>query len=114
MKERRRFPRLPITIEVGAKQGDMSIIRAESFDISLGGIRLLSAEELPKGAVMDLEINLPIPLIVARGQVAWTKEAHTKEGRLFQAGIRLSGGFISANCAKMKGFVHNIMQAAKA
>ena len=112
-EERRRFPRLPISVEVGVKHSDLPAIKAKSFDISAGGIRLFLPEKLPKGKMMELEMDLPFPLVVARGEVAWAKEVETKEGIFFQTGIDLSDGFVSANYAKMKGFVHNIMQAAR-
>ena len=112
-EERRRFPRFPISVEVGAKNSDLPVIKAKSFDISESGIRLFLPGELPKGKVMELKMNLPFPLVVARGEVAWTKEVETKEGKLFQTGIEVSAGFISANYEKMKGFLHNIIQAEK-
>ncbi len=113
-EERRRFPRLPISVDVRAKHIDLPMMRAKSSDISIGGICLLLPGELPKGEVMELEMNLPFPLVIARGDVAWTQEVETKEGNFFQTGIDLSAGFISANYAKMKGFVHKIIHVAKA
>lgn len=112
-EERRRFPRLPISVEVGAKHSNLPIIQAKTFDISVGGIGLFLPGHLPKGNVMEFKMNLPFPLVIARGEVAWTKEVETNEGKTFQTGIDLSAGFISANYAKIKGFVHNITQATK-
>lgn len=86
-EERRRFPRLPIFVEVGGKQSDCPSVKAKSVDISEGGMRLLLPEEFPKGKVMYLEINFPFPSVVTRGKVVWTKEVEEKEGRLFQTGI---------------------------
>jgi hypothetical protein len=112
-KERRRFPRLPISVDIAAKDSNLPLIKAKTLDISVGGIRLFLPAQLPKGSVMELKMNLPFPLVIARGEVAWTKEVETKEGKSFQTGIDLSAGFISANYTKMKGFVHNIIQASK-
>ena len=113
-KERRKFPRLPIFMDVGAKHIDLPLINAKTFDISVGGIRVFLPRQLPKGNVMELQMNLPFPLVIARGEVAWSKEVETiEEGKSFQTGIDLSAGFISANYTKMKGFVHNIIQASK-
>ena len=112
-EERRRFPRLPISVDIAAKDSNLPLIKAKTLDISVGGIRLFLPAQLPKGSVMELKMNLPFPLVIARGAVAWTKEVETKEGKSFQTGIDLSAGFISANYTKMKGFVHNIIQASK-
>lgn len=113
-EERRRFPRPPICVDVGAKHSDLPVIKAKTLDISVGGIRLFLPGQLPKGNVMELKMNLPFPLVIARGEVAWTKEVETKEGKSFQTGIDLYAGFISANYTKMKGFIHNIIQASRA
>lgn len=86
-EERRIFARVPISVEVVAKQGDLPVIKAKTLDISDGGIRLMSSKELPKGRVMELEMNLPMPLTIALGEVVWTRELETKEGKFFQAGI---------------------------
>lgn len=112
-EERRRFPRLPISVDIGAKHSNLPLIKAKTLDISVGGIRLFLPRQLPKGNVMELKMNLPFPLVIARGEVAWTKEVETEEGKSFQTGIELSDGFISANYTKMKGFVHNIIRASK-
>ena len=112
-EERRRFPRLPISVDIAAKDSNLPLIKAKTLDISVGGIRLFLPAQLPKGSVMELKMNLPFPLVIARGEVAWTKEVETEEGKSFQTGIDLSAGFISANYTKMKGFVHNIIQASK-
>jgi hypothetical protein len=112
-EERRRFPRLPISVDIGAKHSNLPLIKAKTLDISVGGIRLFLPRQLLKGNVMELKMNLPFPLVIARGKVAWTKEVETEEGKSFQTGIELSDGFISANYTKMKGFVHNIIRASK-
>ena len=108
-EERRRFPRLPISVDIEAKHNNMPLIKAKTLDISVGGIRLFSPRHLPKGYVMEFKMNLPFPLVIARGEVAWTRELETKHGKLFQTGIDLSAGFISANWARMKEFVLNII-----
>ena len=112
-EERRRFPRLPISVDIAAKDSNLPLIKAKTLDISAGGICLFLPRQLPKGNVMELKMNLPFPFVIARGEVAWTKEVETEGGKSFQTGIDLSAGFISANYTKMKGFVHNIIQASK-
>lgn len=90
MEEKRRFPRVPISVQVKAKHGGLSVVSGRSYDISWGGMGLLSPEELPKGEVMDLEMDLPGSPVNARGQVAWTKEVETEEGKCFQIGIQFT------------------------
>jgi hypothetical protein len=111
-EEKRRFPRLTISVDIAAKDSNLPLIKAKTLDISAGGICLFLPRQLPKGNVMELKMNLPFPFVIARGEVAWTKEVETEGGKSFQTGIDLSAGFISANYTKMKGFVHNIIQAS--
>lgn len=102
MRERRRYPRLPICTDVGVKQSSMPVVKAKGCDMSVGGIRLFSRERLPRGNLMELEMNLPVPTVIACGQVAWTKEVETKEGKFFQVGInfsRLEQGFDRIECS---------------
>jgi hypothetical protein len=110
-KERRMSARLPIPLELRAKCSNLPVINAESLDVSIGGIRLFLPEQLPKGTMMELKINLPIPLAIARGQVVWGEWVETKEGKFFQTGIQLSDGFISVYYAKIRAFLCNIMRA---
>lgn len=112
-EERRESPRLSICVEVGAKHGDLSPIKAKSLDISTGGIRLLLPEDLPIGNTLELQMNLPFPLVLARGEVVWKKEIQAETGRLFQTGVQLSAGFISVNYARMKGFIQDMIHSRK-
>lgn len=112
-EERRRFPRVPISVEVRAKHVDLPVIKAKSFDISAGGIGLLSKQELPKGKMMQLEMEIPVPLVVTLGEVAWTKKLKTEKGKFFQTGIHFSPGSILANYRDMKGFVDSVIEDTK-
>lgn len=108
-KEKRRFPRVRISVEVGAKHSNWPLIKVNSLDISVGGIRLFLPKKLPKGKVMELEINLPFQAVIARGQVVWTKEVETEEGKFFQTGIQFTE-MKPADKAKIEVFVHKTMQ----
>ncbi len=88
-------------MEVAVKQSNTPVIKAKGCDMSVGGIRLFSRERLPRGKLMELEMNLPLPSVIARGEVAWTEEVETKEGKFFQIGInftRLEQGFDKIRC----------------
>ncbi|KPJ67612.1 MAG: hypothetical protein AMJ45_03010 [Syntrophobacter sp. DG_60] len=89
-EERRKFPREPISVEVGVRHTDWPLIKAKSFDISVEGIRLFLPKKFPKDKVMELEINLPLPPVVTRGKVVWVKEVETKGGKFFQTGIKFT------------------------
>lgn len=113
MEEREKFPRIAISIEVKAKQGDLSMIEAKSFDISEDGIGLLSREDLPKGKVMELEMNLPDSPIIAQGEVAWTKEVETDKGKSFETGIQITE-IKPADKGKLKAFLDKCRQPSLA
>lgn len=89
-KEKRRFSRVPVYLEVGVKRSDRPLIKARSFDISEGGIRLFLPERLLKGEVMELEIGLSVTPVIARGKVVWIQEM---EDKFFQTGIRFKGKY---------------------
>ena len=89
--ERRRFRRVPISLEIGAKYSDGPLIKARSFDISGGGIRLFLPKKLPKGEVVKLKINLSVPPIIAYGKVVWTQDIEGIGIKSFQTGIQFTG-----------------------
>lgn len=67
----------------------------KTVDISAGGAKLLLAEKLPEGAMLDLQLNVPNAegKIMTQGEVVWSEEAR-KVGdtpmRLFHVGVRFS------------------------
>jgi c-di-GMP-binding flagellar brake protein YcgR len=75
-RERRKFHRVHIPIEVRAKHSDLSVVYAKGLDLSVGGIGILSPEELPEGKMVELAMN--IPPVIARGQVVSKKEVETR------------------------------------
>jgi hypothetical protein len=104
--ERRRFPRAPVFLEVRAKHRDLPVIYAKGLDLSVGGICILSPEELPGGRVVELAMN--IPPVIARGRVVWEEWVETDEGEFFQTGIQLTE-IKPVDKATLKAFLHNIM-----
>ncbi len=108
-EERRRFPRVRISVEVGGKHSDGPLTKVNSFDISVGGIRLFLPRKLPKGKVIELEINLPFQAVIARGQVVWTKETETEEGKFFQTGIQFTE-MNPTDKARIEAFIHKTMR----
>lgn len=89
-QERRRFPRVPISLEIGAKYSGRPLIKARSFDISGGGIRLFLPERLPRGEVMELEIKFPSQTAVTHGKVVWTQDVERMGNKFFQTGIQFT------------------------
>lgn len=104
-QEKRRFPRVPIYLEVGAKHNGRPLIRARSFDISGGGIRLFLAERLLKDDVVKMELDLSVPPIIARGEVVWIQEVETMGNKFFQTGIRFTN-MKPADKTKMETLAH--------
>ncbi len=88
-QERRRFPRVPISLEIGAKYSDGPLTKARSFDISGGGMRLFLPERLPKDEVVKLKINL-VPPIITYGKVVWTQDVEGMGIKSFQTGIQFT------------------------
>jgi len=105
-EERRKFPRVRISVEVEAKHSDWPLIKAKSSDISVGGIRLFLPNKLPKGKVMELEVSLPFPPVVTHGKVVWIKEVKTKEGKFFQTGIEFTE-LKPTDKAKIEAFIRD-------
>jgi len=89
-EERRRFPREPVSVEVGVRHSGWPLTKVRSLDITVRGIRLFLPEELPKDKVMELEINVPLLPIITRGKVVWINKVETKEGKFFQAGMEFT------------------------
>lgn len=75
--ERRRFPRLAVSLIVDySVSKTASIARAQTRDISAGGICLVVYEDIKAGTVLELKIYLPdnASPIAAKGKVIWKTE----------------------------------------
>lgn len=91
MDERRSTIRVPVGME-GTYQllGDLSGPRLGlTQDISLGGVRLASAERLPPGEKVSISLNLPRAGAVSMtGVVLWSREMQEARQQSFEAGLR--------------------------
>ena len=95
-KERREHVRFKKVLEVSysTRKTPRADNNSKTIDISAGGMKLLLAEKLQKGAILDLKVALPDGGKTAKveGEVVWSEEAlFYKDGsgrRFFYSGIR--------------------------
>ena len=91
MKEKRKFVRFGVSLDMGYKIPHKVGGLSRGRDVSREGIGCCLDERLPVGAVAQLEINIPgeiIP-IFARGEVAWFKESGSGKGINFNSGMKI-------------------------
>lgn len=98
MRERRRFIRLPISLEITyTGSGSSEEMAASSRDISEGGVCLVVNKELRQEETLDLKIGFPefeAPLKV-RGKVIWVHEftgldTDVSREKKFYAGVQFT------------------------
>lgn len=92
-EERRAHMRFKHDIEVEyTVEKRPRINNGKSLNISKGGMKVLLAEKLPAGAIIDLKIQIPErKTIYVEGEVVWTKELEEKDPsgkRFFHSGIK--------------------------
>ena len=81
--EKRSFPRLSCKVEVQCRAISLpegiGSLRAQSKDISAGGIGLITCDKFNLGTALVLMFSLPDTKepICAMGKVMWTEEANT-------------------------------------
>lgn len=91
--ERRKFLRVPKLLFATIEMGDelKEIFSGLIVDISMAGIRLLSSRQIPKDAVLALNIELEEGTILRlKGQVVWGN--HVDALKKFQHGIEFVYG----------------------
>jgi len=91
MEERRRFMRFEIPLDIKYKIPGESIDGlSQGKDFSRNGIGLYLNKRIPRGTIVDLEINIPgeAAPVFATGRVAWAKEAVQRRDD-FGAGLEL-------------------------
>jgi len=75
-RERRRFPRQPVIVELDY-QSDSPVIRARLSDLSEGGMFVDTVNPLPPGSELKfrfrLSRNADEPPLVGLGRVAWNQ-----------------------------------------
>lgn len=94
MKENRKYIRLKAPIGVVYKpikkhkrqKAHLSLVR----DISGGGLKIMSKEDLRSGDLLDMEIQVPHleESIHAIGEVVWFSHTKEKDREIRQAGVR--------------------------
>lgn len=95
-KERRRHVRFKKALELTYMiEKRPHLKNGRTVDISEGGLKLLLAEKLAVGTIMDLHITLPDSAksveIEIEGEVVWSSEAKedaVSDKRLFYSGIK--------------------------
>jgi len=93
MRERRRFVRLDLNVNVKWRKIDQveEIKENTAKNISIGGICLIVEEKLNEGDYLELKINLPNQKeIHAYGRVVWIDEYEilgAEYGKKYDAGI---------------------------
>lgn len=95
-EERREFLRVddivPVTYRKLTKPLDPKDPRnAMRKDISGGGVRLITDEELPKGTVLELKFQLPDvhspTVITVLGEVVWTQKIQEEGKTKYASGV---------------------------
>ncbi len=91
MQERRKYARLTVPLEVNysIEGKDNAQYKTVAKNISPNGAMLSMEGELPKGAILDLEIKIPdspkpIPVKV---RVVWSKEESREGKKTYHAGL---------------------------
>ena len=74
MQEKRLHPRHPLAFEVIVHTPDGQQIRGHSQDLSLGGMFVRAAQNLPFGTAVEVELPLPgLGQVRLPATVRWTK-----------------------------------------
>jgi uncharacterized protein (TIGR02266 family) len=75
-RERRKFPRVPIIVEI-YYQSDSPVIRSRLADLSEGGLFVDTVNPLPPGSEVNFRFELPGKAgqspVVGLAKVAWTQ-----------------------------------------
>ena len=80
MEERRKYPRLDVSFPVECNVLTQKIyFYTISKDLSLGGIKILSNEFIPKDHFMKLRINLIDEIVSLKARVAWCNQKRISE-----------------------------------
>jgi c-di-GMP-binding flagellar brake protein YcgR len=88
-RERRRFIRVSIPIDVTLKTSEGDVFQVNALNIGAGGFRVLLDEELEPGALLDVEAFLDKEAIKCRGRIVWSvKQTDTDNGDIvYDTGI---------------------------
>jgi len=97
IKEKRKFARLNIPIEVAYHTIDAKEAKADknkffTQDISLGGIRIMVRDPLPLKTPIELEIYLSesSPPLLVRGEIVWQYYSKIADQDCYETGIEFT------------------------
>ncbi len=90
--ERRRFIRLEVPIEVKyVIEDDPNQIRkrVSTKDLSCDGLRFISEQQIGEGAVLDLNLTIPLASnsVHIKGKAVWVKKTATEDTAPFEVGV---------------------------
>ena len=90
--EKRKFPRLPLTVKVKYEVLKVSPLREEenqSKNVSAGGICLVLREKINIGALLRLKLSLQgeVNFIIVKGKVVWVEEFSVNDYKAYDCGI---------------------------
>jgi c-di-GMP-binding flagellar brake protein YcgR len=91
MLERRQHPRVKAPVLYRPAGGGSVFDRQTPYDVSLGGLRVDTAEYLEPGQRLDVELLLPDQwLVISGAEVVWVKppENGSGGGIAYQMGLR--------------------------
>lgn len=88
--EQRRFPRFNYSIPIKYRpQAQPAPLYTVTRDLSVGGLKMLTNNFMPRGTEVNLEVELPhLDLINAQGTVAWSSRINHSDQYL--SGIRFT------------------------
>ena len=84
-KERRSDQRGRLRVDLELES--ILTFRGVTSDVAPGGMRVLVAEELPVGSLVDVGFNLPTKHIEAQAEVSWVVERRQERQPYWEMGI---------------------------
>jgi c-di-GMP-binding flagellar brake protein YcgR len=112
--EKRKFPRLPLTVKVKYEVLKVSPLRAEenqSKNVSAGGICLVLREKINIGALLRLKLSLQdeVNFIIVTGKVVWAEEFSVNDYKAYDCGIE----FVDVAPQDQKNISHYLIAPLK-
>jgi len=118
MEERRKFPRLDLSVDVNWEKIPTKSKKrlAKSKNISQGGIRLIADNAIKIGDSLDLQIKLPTNQTISSvGRVAWVNEFEVIGGKYekrYDTGIEFTK-IKKKDVEELKNFMFSFLPASK-
>jgi hypothetical protein len=90
-KEKRKFKRFDAYMSVRYKAGEIRKVTGISLskDLSREGIKITSTEDIEKGTILDLEIDIPDDPkpVFSTGEVVWSRKVEPGD-KNFEQGVK--------------------------